>query len=203
MQSIKKLWRLLARPSARFAVGTLLIAGFVAGIIFWGGFNWAVEASNSEAFCISCHEMRSTVYEELKETVHYRNASGVRAICSDCHVPKEWGAKMIRKIQASFNELPKHFLGYMDTREEFEAQRLDLAKRVWARMEANDSRNCRNCHGMSAMDLEKQAPRARGQHEDAAAEGDTCIDCHKGIAHKPVHEQLEEPPADEGGFMLE
>jgi len=203
MNAIKKLWRIVSTPAARIASGTLLVAGFAAGIVFWGGFNWALEASNAETFCISCHEMESTVYQELQTTIHFRNRTGVRAICSDCHVPHEWGPKMIRKIQATFNELPKHFVGYMDTKEKFEAHRLELAKRVWARMEGNDSRNCRNCHSMTAMDLEKQAPRARGQHRSAEQEGETCIDCHKGIAHKPVHEQLETPPSDEGGFMLQ
>ena len=28
---------------------------FAAGIVFWGGFNWALEETNKEEFCISCH----------------------------------------------------------------------------------------------------------------------------------------------------
>ena len=47
------------------------VAGaFAAGIIFWGGFNTAMEATNTESFCISCHEMREFVYEEYKGTIH-------------------------------------------------------------------------------------------------------------------------------------
>lgn len=202
MNIIKKIWRGLREPTARYATGTLLVFGFVAGVIFWGGFNWALEASNSMSFCISCHEMRSTVYEELKKTVHFENPSGVTATCADCHVPEQWHYKVVRKIQATFNELPKHLVGYINTPEEFEEHRLELAKRVWTRMEEDDSRNCRNCHAMTSMALAAQAPRARGQHEDAVKDGDTCIDCHKGIAHKPVHKELEQPK-DEGGFMLE
>lgn len=57
-------WSFLARPSARYSLGSVLVAGIVFGILFWGGFNWAIELSNTEAFCISCHEMRSTVYQE-------------------------------------------------------------------------------------------------------------------------------------------
>jgi cytochrome c-type protein NapC len=150
--------------------------------------------------------MRSTVYEELKTTIHYANRTGVRATCPDCHVPKQWTHKLVRKIQATFNELPLHIVGALDTPEKFEAKRLELAKGVWAKMKATDSRECRNCHHMESMDLEKQKPRARGQHESAKAEGETCIDCHKGIAHKHVHEALEKP-AEEGGpeegFTLE
>ena len=66
---------------------------FVAGIIVWGGFNTVMEETNTMEFCISCHEMRDNVYKEYKETVHYQNRSGVRATCSDCHVPGPLGAQ--------------------------------------------------------------------------------------------------------------
>ncbi|MGB1130840.1 MAG: NapC/NirT family cytochrome c, partial [Haloferula sp.] len=57
------------------------IAGaFVAGIIFWGGFNTAMEATNTKDFCISCHEMENFVYEEYKGTIHDVNRSGVGAV---------------------------------------------------------------------------------------------------------------------------
>jgi nitrate/TMAO reductase-like tetraheme cytochrome c subunit len=184
---IKKTWQVLRAPSARYASGTLLVAGAVAGIIFWGGFNTAIEWSNNLEFCISCHEMRSTVYEEYKQTVHYQNTSGVRAVCADCHVPKEWGPKVWRKIQASFHELPYKMLGVIDTPEKFEARRYAMAERVWAAMKATNSRECRNCHDLDTMTLDSQKRRARVQHEDAKKSGETCIDCHQGIAHKEPH----------------
>lgn len=176
------LWRRLSRPSTKYSLLTLLAGGFFAGIIFWGGFNTVVEATNTETFCIGCHEMRDNVYEELKETIHYSNRTGVRAICSDCHVPKEWTPKMIRKVMAT-RELYGKITGTVNTREKFEAKRLKLARREWARMKANDSLECRNCHSLESMASEKQKQRARKQHELALEDGDTCIDCHKGIAH--------------------
>ncbi|MBK7135846.1 MAG: NapC/NirT family cytochrome c [Rhodocyclales bacterium] len=176
-------WEVLRRPSIKFSLLTLAGGGFAAGIIFWGGFNTVVEATNTEAFCIGCHEMRNNVYEEYKKTIHYNNRTGVRAVCSDCHVPKEWGAKMLRKIQAS-RELYGKVTGSVDTREKFEAKRLELAEREWKRMKANNSLECRNCHNLVSMDPEKQKQRARKQHELAMKGGDACIDCHKGIAHQ-------------------
>ena len=176
------LWRRLRRPSLKYSLLTLLFVGFVAGIVFWGGFNTVVEATNEEQFCIGCHEMRDNVYQEYKETIHYTNRTGVRAICSDCHVPKEWTHKMIRKVKAS-RELYGKVVGTIDTREKFEAKRLTLARREWARMKANDSLECRNCHSLASMDTEKQKQRARKQHEMAKEDNMTCIDCHKGIAH--------------------
>lgn len=161
----------------------MLWAGVLAGIVLWGGFNTVVEATNTEAFCISCHEMKDNVFKEYAEnTIHYTNRTGVRATCPDCHVPKEWGAKMVRKIQAS-RELYGKLTGSIDTREKFEAKRLQLAEREWARMKANDSLECRNCHTLASMDKEKQKPRAKKSHELAVKNNETCIDCHKGIAH--------------------
>jgi len=167
------------------------IVFFIIGIMFWGGFNTAMEATNQETFCISCHEMEDNVYAEYKKTIHYANRSGVRATCPDCHVPKEWTHKMVRKIKAS-NEILHKVLGTIDTPEKFDNKRLQLAQNEWKRMKANDSRECRNCHDFESMAVAYQKPRARKQHTNALQNGNTCIDCHKGIAHKPVHQLMDE-----------
>jgi nitrate/TMAO reductase-like tetraheme cytochrome c subunit len=167
---------------SRLALVLLVLGSALAGVVFWGGFNTAMEATNSMAFCISCHEMRDNVYREYVKSPHYTNASGVRATCADCHVPREWGPKLVRKIQAS-NELFHHLRGTIDTAEKFEAKRAELAEHVWATMKANDSHECRNCHSWEAMDFHRQTPRAREKMEEGRRDGKTCIDCHKGIAH--------------------
>ena len=179
-----ELWRSFWRPTARFSIGTLVVGGFFLGIMFWGSFNWAVELTNTESFCVSCHEMRSTVYEELKETIHFSNRTGVRATCPDCHVPKDWIRKMERKIVATFNELPKNLMGTLNTKEKFEAQRYELALRVWTTMKQNDSLECRNCHDWKSMTQKRQTEKAWDRHERARRDGMTCIDCHFAIAHR-------------------
>lgn len=176
-------WKRLRSPAARYSILTLLAGGFVAGIIFWGGFNTAMEATNELEFCISCHEMKNTVYQEYKKTIHYANRTGVRAVCSDCHVPKDWTHKVLRKIRAS-GEVWGKITGTIDTPEKFEAKRLKLAQREWARMKASDSRECRNCHSFEGMNTDMQKQRARKSHESALEDKQTCIDCHKGIAHQ-------------------
>ncbi|MCY6382797.1 pentaheme c-type cytochrome TorC [Hoeflea prorocentri] len=181
---MRRLWQLFWRPSTKYGLGVLLVIGGIGGVIFWGGFNTAMEATNTMGFCITCHEMEANVYEEYKKTVHYQNASGVRATCSDCHVPKDWTHKFVRKVYAT-RELYHHFVGTIDTPEKFEAHRPEMAKRVWASMEATDSRECRNCHTFEAMDFTKQSTKAAQEMSKAHQTGQgTCIDCHKGIAHK-------------------
>ena len=180
---IKRYWSLLKRPTS-IAMGLILALGFAAGIIFWGGFNTALELSNTEEFCISCHEMKDNVYEEYRETIHYSNRSGVRATCPDCHVPKDWTHKIIRKIAAS-KEVWGKITGLINTPEKFEEHRKSLALREWKRFKDNDSLECRNCHNFESMDFTEQGRRAQTMHSTALASGEkTCIDCHKGIAHK-------------------
>ena len=124
------------------------------------------------------------VFEELKGTIHYTNRSGVRASCPDCHVPHNWTDKIARKMQAS-KEVWGHLFGSIDTREKFLAMRRNLAEAEWRRMKANDSLECRNCHSAESMDLSKQNPRAAAAHERFLFTSErTCIDCHKGIAHR-------------------
>jgi cytochrome c-type protein NapC len=190
----RKGWRRWV-PQWVWRVGPLMVIFlFLSGIIFWGGFNWAMELTNTEPFCIGCHEMRENVYKEYRHTVHYSNRSGVRAVCPDCHVPKEWGPKIIRKIQAS-NELLHKVLGSIDTPEKFQAKRYKLAEHEWARMRANDSQECRNCHNFQYMDLTEQGRRAARTHPVAYSKGMTCIDCHKGIAHQlpPIEQEIGAP----------
>ncbi|MCA1370413.1 NapC/NirT family cytochrome c [Bradyrhizobium sp. BRP14] len=186
-------WKILTTPAATLSLAFLTLGGFVGGVMFWGAFNTALELTNTEEFCVSCHEMRTNLFEELTRTVHFSNRSGVRASCPDCHVPHEWTDKIARKMQASKEVWGKIF-GTINTREKFLDHRLELAKHEWARLKANDSLECRNCHSSAAMDLSKQTQRAAEIHTRYLLPGKaTCIDCHKGIAHELPNMQGVEP----------
>ena len=181
---VRQTWFILSRPSIHFSLGFLTIGGFIAGVVFWGGFNTALEVTNTEKFCVSCHEMRENVYAELQSTIHFTNRSGVRATCPDCHVPHDWTDKIARKMQASKEVWGKIF-GTIDTREKFQAHRRELAEHEWARLKANNSLECRNCHDFEYMDFTRQSARAAEAHSTFLLSGEkTCIDCHKGIAHQ-------------------
>ncbi|MGQ0587357.1 MAG: NapC/NirT family cytochrome c [Gammaproteobacteria bacterium] len=194
-----RLWAALWRPPRNpwlLGIPFGAVLALVAGAVLLTAFVSAVEMSSTETFCISCHEMRDNVYVEYQNTSHYSNRTGVRATCPDCHVPKSWGPKLLRKVGATFNELPHHFLGKIDTPAKFEEHRKEMAESVWASMRATDSRECRNCHAMDHMDLAVQDKSAQKKHKAALEKKDkTCIDCHQGIAHKEP--QIEAAPAME------
>lgn len=163
----------------------LLIALVLAssGMLALTGFHTGLDATNNLEFCTSCHEMADNNFQEYKKTIHYQNRTGVRATCPDCHVPKETGPKLLRKLEAA-NDVWHTLLGTIDTREKFEAHRLEMAQREWARMKASDSQTCRSCHSFDGMSAEDQRPKTYARHMKAKEDGKTCIDCHKGIAHQ-------------------
>ena len=184
----------LARPP-KCSIRRMLSVGLIGGIAIWGALNTGMEWTNRTEFCTSCHEMTIPA-GELEKTVHFKNRSGTTVSCADCHVasskhPLDYGRKLTMKLFAARDVLGK-ISGVVDTPEKFEAHRLTMAKRVWEKMKASDSRECRNCHNFQTMDPNKQKDRSVVKHEGAIEDGKTCIDCHKGIAHKPVHQLLDQ-----------
>ena len=155
---------------------------FIAGIAFAGLFSAGLTYTNEMEFCTSCHSMQVNL-EEYKQTIHYKNPSGVQATCSDCHVPKEFFPKMVAKVMAA-KDVFHEIMGTVDTPEKYEAHRWGMASAVWAKMKGSNSRECLGCHKLENMDLAAQDRSARSKHGNALDDGQTCIDCHKGIAHE-------------------
>ena len=176
----------LLRPSAKYSILALAAMGIAIGLLGTFAFDYSMHATSTEEFCISCHEMETGPYAQLLETPHYKNSSGVRPTCSDCHLPKEFGPKMIRKIEAS-REVWGTLTGIIDTPEKYAAHTPIMKAREIARMQANDSQECRNCHDVKTMDLDLQSKMARRSHASMQEKNKTCIDCHDGLAHAPLN----------------
>jgi cytochrome c-type protein NapC len=196
----KGLW---SKPRSKWLLG-IPVGGLlmlVLGIAIANGFGAAMHATSTPAFCgEACHYMRDFVAPEVKASVHGSTASGVGASCPECHVPKPFFAKTMRKIEAA-REGWGHMTGVISTREKFEAMRPVMAERVWKVMKDTNSRECRSCHSFERMDFEEQERVAARRHQKAQEEGKTCIDCHKGVAHQlpPGYDEMgkiEEAPAE-------
>lgn len=181
--TIRKWVGLLLQPSKRWSILTLLVVGILVGAVGVVGFNFSLQATNTEAFCTSCHEMYAQPYQTVQQTTHYNNASGVRPTCSDCHVPHEFIPKMIRKVEAA-REVWGSITGIIDTPEKYMAHLDEMKMREITRMRGNDSAGCRSCHDVKRMDFAAQSEKARFYHGAMAEQGKTCIDCHQGIAHQ-------------------
>jgi nitrate/TMAO reductase-like tetraheme cytochrome c subunit len=188
---IRRCWRALTSPSARWSILSLLVAGVVIGA---GGViltDVMVKRTGTVEFCgEACHSMKAFTLPEYKESSHYSNKAGVRATCADCHIPHSYPAKIFYKAKAGIKDIIGEARGVIDTQEKYEKERWRMANHVWDEMRANDSANCRHCHDWNAMALSEQRPMAQSRHEKARKSGGklTCIDCHQGIAHKEPEE---------------
>jgi nitrate/TMAO reductase-like tetraheme cytochrome c subunit len=186
-----RLWRqggirLLGIPAGIYLV-------FIAGAFSVLGSSVAIHATGSEQFCTSaCHSMAAFTTPEWLDSPHNKNASGVRATCSDCHIPEIYPQKLIVKTRSGISDIYHELKGTISTREKYEAHRARMAEGVWAYMEKTDSRECRNCHSEEHFVLQDQPEEAAKAHVTGPLEGKTCISCHKGIAHKTPDEIVEE-----------
>ena len=170
----------------RRKLAIIAAAGFFVGVVGVFAFASTVSYTNTTEFCVSCHSQQ-VPYQEYQQSPHYENASGVRAGCADCHVPAATGPKLLAKLMA-VKDVYHEILGTIDTPEKYEQRRWLMANRVWRKMEATDSRECRDCHVDHAMDLTQQDSTAKKKHRRARESGKTCIDCHKGVAHEEPRE---------------
>jgi cytochrome c-type protein NapC len=180
---LKQLWKTLTTPSARLSLGALLLGGALVGAGSLVAFDVTMHETSTDSFCLSCHELELNIGREYEGMSHAKNTLGVRVTCSDCHLPKPFVPKMMRKMRA-VGEVYHHLIGTIDTPEKFEAHRMSMASRVWAEMNETDSRECRDCHQEEFWDLSAQTEKARDFHTSALSKSKTCIDCHKGVAHK-------------------
>lgn len=180
----------MSSPMKKFLAGasmSALVVGIGVGVIGILGYDYAMATTSTDEFCISCHEMESGPFVLLQETTHFSNESGVHPGCSDCHLPAKGWPKMWRKIQAS-REVWSSITGKIDTPEKYLAHAPVMKAREIARLKANDSQECRNCHEVQAMDFEQQSRMAKRLHQKMETSGKTCIDCHQGIAHDSLAE---------------
>ena len=179
------IWR---KPGKRWLLG-IPLGGFIAfglGAAALGTTNYILHETSTTEFCYTCHSHDAFIRPEYEASSHFRNVSGVRAGCSDCHLPHDnWFELVWTKMVVSLDIVPE-LMGKLDTGEKYEAHRAEMAEAVWRDFKANASAYCRSCHTFDAMDIEAQERRTARRHTAAAeGNGDTCIDCHWGIVHKP------------------
>lgn len=159
------------------------LLAFGMGILALGATNHLFSATSSNEFCYKCHSHDTFVRPEYEASSHFLNATGIRVMCADCHLPKDsWFDLAYTKMVVSFDVIPE-LQGKIDTAAKFEAHRAEMAETVWRQYKDNDSRLCRSCHMVEAMDFDAQGRIAARLHRRAQENGETCIECHYGLAH--------------------
>lgn len=170
----------LLAPSARWPALALVGAGAVVGVLALIGFNYSLEATSTDEFCLGCHN-HAIPYAQHQLTVHYSNEYGVAAGCADCHLEHAFIPKMRRKLEAA-REVWGHYTGVIDTDEKYLAHQPEMKARELARFRSSDSATCRSCHDVTRMALEQQSAKAQRDHA-RLGQGKTCVDCHEDAGH--------------------
>ncbi len=175
------------KPSRKWLLG-IPLGGFIAfalGAVALGTTNYVLHETSTTEFCYTCHSHEAFIKPEYEASSHFSNAAGVRAGCSDCHLPHDnWFELVYTKMVVSLDVVPE-LMGKLDTAEKYEAHRAEMAENVWREYKENDSAYCKHCHSFEAMDLEAQERRTARQHKKAIDGEGTCIDCHWGLVHEP------------------
>ena len=185
----RRAWRMLTSPSAKWSMLTLLVIGILIGAGGVIGTAVMVEATGTVEFCGgACHSMKAFTLPEYQQSAHYAGRAGVRATCADCHIPHSYLQKLWYKAKAGSRDLIQEARGVIATAELYEKERWRLANDVWDEMKANDSANCRHCHVFTQETVAKQKSAAQKMHKMVLEKKGTCIDCHKGVAHKEPEE---------------
>lgn len=150
-------------------------AALGAGLLLFSSF--AIHASGTPQFCMSCHEMRIVGEQGWMRSPHYRNDRGVVAQCSDCHVPPDLPHMLWVKTRDGVTDIVVHTFGESDP------HRMDWDElRETARRKNFDS-SCRRCH---------QNPEAKGlslsalvaHRENALIDRPKkCVACHRTEFH--------------------
>jgi cytochrome c-type protein NapC len=189
MGPLRRFVRWLFSPSPSMSVFWLMLIGLAIGAFVVIGGQVAVAVTGTNEFCgTACHSHAQFVYPEYKQSVHYTNRTGVRAGCSDCHVPHDYPAKLFYKARAGLRDGIAEMRGVISTKEKFEKERWRMANQVWDEMRADGGAACQRCHDPAAMAADKQNELARKMHERVRQGKATCIDCHKGVAHQEPEE---------------
>ena len=174
-----------SKPKAKWRLGIPLggLAAFALGMIALGTMNYTLHATSTTEFCYTCHSHEQFIKPEYEASSHFKNTSGVRAECADCHLPHDnWFEYVWTKTVVSLDIIPE-LMGKLDTAEKYEEHRAEMAEHVWRQFKENDSKFCRHCHSFDAMDFEEQGRKTARRHSQAEERGETCIDCHYGIVH--------------------
>ncbi len=181
---IASAWKVLTSPSAKWSVLTLLLIGLVVGAGSVIGTQVMVAATGTNEFCGgACHSMQ-WVAAEYRQSIHAINSKGVGAGCHDCHIPHDYPQLLWYKAKAGAKDAIAEIGGVIGTEEKFKKERSRLAEHVWAEYKQTNSANCRTCHTFTPAVIAKQQEFLQPMHKQAMAGEATCIDCHKGIAHK-------------------
>jgi len=203
-QNLSESTTTMTKKHYRWVLAVALLIGLVAGIVTVGVTTSAVHWSGSTAFCSTgCHSM-DWVAAAYQRSPHFKNASGVTAGCTDCHLkyestkhisPFQYVGLLVHKATSGSVSAWGEVRGTLSTEAKWEAEREHLSKRVTDWMESTNFMTCRGCHDLERM-ANKDNPAVGEMHAGfAQADKVNCLECHQGVGHVYIDKTAQAPAA--------
>ncbi len=153
-------------------------------VIFCAVSGFALHATSSTAFCMSCHEMQ-LYQKELRLSSHAKDKDGAAINCSQCHIPAGFGPRFLAvKTYSGLKDLAVHFWE--------NPQRLNRVRAQEVARRFVDDANCLACHEDLYKNAKGDAPVSdygKLAHDAYLGKnGNTrrnCAGCHLNLAHLP------------------
>ncbi|WP_320172905.1 NapC/NirT family cytochrome c [Maridesulfovibrio sp.] len=165
----------------------ILVLGILTGFVLATGAmlasGYMIAATNKDTFCVSCHAMKP-FRSAWKNSKHgMRNAKGLAAQCTDCHLPHDGLINYVTtKAYTGARDIINNLI--------IDPYEYDWVRRAEARREFTYDSSCRACH----QNLTPQGMRTAGilAHREYLL-GDLdkrCVDCHKHVGHKNLKTEV-------------
>ena len=175
----------MAEKRRQYRTAVLVLGLFV---VFCGITGYALQATSSTEFCMSCHEM--TPYrQELRFSSHAKDKDGKDIGCAQCHIPRGVGPRYLAvKMYSGIKDLAVHLWSKPDSLNRAHAQA--VARRFV------DDANCLVCHQELYKNAKNDAPVSeygRLAHDAYLGKNGTtkrnCAGCHINLAHLPTFDR--------------
>lgn len=158
-------------------IAILLAALGIAVPVIWGVTQIGIKQTSDYTFCGGCHSMQPMVTSYLQDTHGGENPAGIRATCSDCHLPHDDPFTYLK--QKSIN-------GAWDVWMEFVvgADTVDWHAKRERREEFTYESGCLSCHN-ALTKSSVSTPATVVAHGPLVNGTETkhCVSCHEHVGH--------------------
>ncbi len=163
-------------PHRRKRRSSLLIAGFLAGLVFFISGTAVVHYTSTDSYCKSCH-VHPHAEQSWKLSAHFNNRTGTVVHCAECHLPPQGDGYLFAKAKHG----AKDVYGYLFKNKaaiNWEVKKsLDYAKGIVY------EKSCLKCHqNLFPVNLSVNGSNAHLFYT-TSSEPLNCINCHLNVGH--------------------
>jgi len=169
---MQNIFRWIKRRAVAF-----FFAGFAGAVLLIVSGHKAVEATSTDEFCASCHDVHPHAITSWKRSTHYDNKRGVVVHCVECHLPPKGLPMFTQKVRTGVRDV------YGSLFTDVTAINWEEKSRLASAVHHTFETSCVSCHEnlfpIGLSDKGQQAHLYFDNHKDEL----NCLNCHIGVGH--------------------